>query len=397
MSACEQLAANASSGVAPALRAVDCLASETTAAAFGRLFGGNGALVPALTALLTLYIAFFAISLLTGRSRLGISALTPRMMTLGLVLTFATSWVAYQGVVWNLAIGAPDQIASVLTGAKGSATQIFADRIDIVFAAIAEVAGGSGQSAQGAGAGATSGSFTPANVMWLGALLLLLGTVGILVTARIALAVLLSVGPVFVVFALFPGTRGLTAGWLRGVVMTAITPLFVVVGGGIVMELLVPVIGALRSGEGVIDGRAAMALFLIATVHIALMTMITRVTGSVVSAWRVFGLANPDAPAAEAGSSAPLVPALPALETAVATATASASRRSAALAQATAPMAEAPGIAPGASPSRSGRTVVVTRTDSLSPAALPPQQTRRARGIGSRFQTQPSKAREMFR
>ena len=32
------------------------------------------------------------------------------MMTLGLVLTFTTSWVAYQGVVWNLAVGAPDQL-----------------------------------------------------------------------------------------------------------------------------------------------------------------------------------------------------------------------------------------------------------------------------------------------
>ena len=397
MSACEQLAANASSGVAPALRAVDCLASETTAAAFGRLFGGNGALVPALTALLTLYIAFFAFSLLTGRSRLGISALTPRMMTLGLVLTFATSWVAYQSVVWNLAIGAPDQIASVLTGARGSATQIFADRIDIVFAAIAEVASSTGQSAQGAGAGATSGSFTPANVMWLGALLLLLGTVGILVTARIALAVLLAVGPVFVVLALFTGTRGLTAGWLRGVVMTAIMPLFVVTGGGIVMELLVPVIGALRSGEGMIDGRAAMALFLIATVHIALMTMITRVIGSVVSAWRVFGLAggeSPDAQSAHAPS-APAAAMAPTMGSAAAAP--GVQRRNTYFAQAATPQADVPAPASVPAASRSGRTMVVTTIDSHSPAALPARQDRRARGIGSRFQTQPSKAREMYR
>ena len=110
MSACTQLAEGAAAGVAPALRAVDCLANETTAAAFGRLFGGGGALVPALTILLTLYIGFFAVSLLTGRSRLGISALTPRMMTLGLVLTFATSWAAYQGVVWNLAVGGPGEL-----------------------------------------------------------------------------------------------------------------------------------------------------------------------------------------------------------------------------------------------------------------------------------------------
>ena len=89
MSACDVLVENASLGVAPALRAVDCLAGETTALAFGRVFGSQGGLMPALLIVLTLYIAFFAISLMLGRSRLSISALTPRMLTLGLVLTFA--------------------------------------------------------------------------------------------------------------------------------------------------------------------------------------------------------------------------------------------------------------------------------------------------------------------
>ena len=238
MSACDQLTESASLGVAPALRAVDCLANESTSAAFGRLFGTEGALLPALTAVLTLYIAFFAVSLLTGRSRLGISALTPRMMTLGLVLTFSTSWIAYQSVVWNLVIGAPDQIAGILTGAKGSATLIFADRMDIIFAAIAEVAqpGVTGVGATAAASPTPQGAITPSSLVWLSALLLLLGTVGALITARIALAVLLAVGPVFVVFSLFPGTRGLCAGWLRGVVLTAVTPLFVVTGGGLMIE-----------------------------------------------------------------------------------------------------------------------------------------------------------------
>jgi type IV secretion system protein VirB6 len=293
MSLCDALVAQASAGVAPALRAVDCLANESTAAAFGRLFGSNGALVPALSIILTLYIAFFAITLLTGRSRIGISALTPRMLTLGFVLTFATSWVAYQGVVWNLAIGAPDQIATVLMGARGSATQIFADRIDMVFAAIAQV-GTAAQDAQASGGGppqVAQGSFTPENLMWLAAIILLLGTVGVLVAARIALAVLLAVGPVFVVFGLFSGTRGLCAGWLRGVVMTALSPLFVVVGGGLMLELLVPVVASLSIGEGV-DGRASLALFLIASVHVALIGMILKVTGAMVSGWSVFGLAT---------------------------------------------------------------------------------------------------------
>ena len=58
--ACQQLTDVASAGVAPALRAVDCVANEMTAGAFGQRFGGGGAMAPVLTILLTLYIAFFA-------------------------------------------------------------------------------------------------------------------------------------------------------------------------------------------------------------------------------------------------------------------------------------------------------------------------------------------------
>jgi type IV secretion system protein VirB6 len=401
MSGCDTLVANASLGVAPALRAVDCLAGETTAAAFGRLFGGQGALTQALIIILTLYIAFFAISLMLGRSRLSISALTPRMLTLGLVLTFVTSWMAYQSVVWNLATGAPDQIAGVLMGTGGSATRIFADRIDMVFAAIAEVSqAASGAqpaaAAQGAAQGAAVGSFTPANLMWLSALLLLLGTVGVLVTARIALAVLLAVGPVFLVFALFSGTRGLTAGWLRGVVLTAVTPLFVVVGGGMTLELLVPVIAALGGAEG-INGRAALALFLIAAVHVALMVMIMKVTNTMVSGWRVFGLssggdANRPAASAPLPAAAAVTPA-PALQDP----RAPAMNRAGAVAAGAATGGSPTGMVQSASsgPVRERRTVIA-QAAGMAPT-LPALPRQRARGIGSRFAAPAIRTREAVR
>lgn len=282
--ACDIARSEVGNGVAAALRGVDCVAGEMTQTAFGRLFGAGGALVPALTILLTLYVAFFAISLLTGRSRLGISALTPRMMTLGLVLTFATSWVAYQSVVWNLATGAPDQIASILAGSEGSATTLFADKIDIVFAAIAEATKDQAE--------ASAGTFSPPNLLWLGAMLFLLGTVGVLVTARIALAVLIAIGPAFVVLALFPATRGLFAGWLRAVVMLALAPLFAVLGGSLMLELAVPVIAGIADPTGGINPRAAMAFFLVGAVHVALMVLVMRTAATMVAGWRVFGLAG---------------------------------------------------------------------------------------------------------
>lgn len=399
MANCAQLAETASEGVAPALRAVDCLANETTSAAFGRLFGSDGALLPTLTIVLTLYIAWFAVSLLTGRSRIGISALTPRMMTLGLVLTFATSWVAYQGVVWNLAVGAPDQVAGILMGARGSATQLFGDRIDLIFAAIAEAGQNAGGGAQGAAqqtaAQVAQGTFTPANLMWLAAILLLLGTVGVLVTARIALAVLLALGPIFVIFGLFGGTRGLTAGWLRGVVLTAMTPLFVVVGGGIMLELLVPVVAQLR-GETGINGRAALALFTIAAVHVSLMAMVVRVGGTVVGGWRVFGLGEGER--ADRSPPLPGASSTPALQTYGAGTPATGagpSRAHQAAAAATLPV-EIHAASP-AEPSRGSSTRTVIDRASRTGPDLPSLPHNRARGVGSRFRAPLRQVRELRR
>lgn len=408
MSLCGELAAGASLGAGPALRAVDCLANEAAASAFGRLFGrgeaGGGALLPALTILLTLYIGLFAFALITGRSRIGISALTPRMLTLGLVLTFATSWLAWQQVVWNLAIGAPDQLASLLIGAKGSATQIFADRLDLVSAAIAEAAdqAGANDSAQAASAARAASTFSPEGLMWLAAMLLLLGTVGILATARIALAVLLALGPVFVVLALFRGTRGLTAGWLRGVVMTAVAPLFVVVAGSLMLELVVPVVASLR-GENGIDARAAMALFLIAAVHCALMGMVMKVAGAIVAAWHVFGHGSVEqaassssaAHAASLAATPAAAAANPAMIAATPSRSATAAASSAMIGRGGEPAA-AGAADPAARSSRTVRTVVTGSPGSSAQTAIGNSRPR-AHGIGSRFASRPAPYRKMMR
>jgi hypothetical protein len=219
------------------------------------------------------------------------------MLTLGLVLTFATSWAAYQGVVWNLAVGAPDQIAGLLTGTTGSATDGFANKIDIVFARLVEASGD---------ADAPTSTYSPLGLLWLGATLLLLGTVGVLVTCKIALAILLALGPVFVVLALFRGTRGLFVGWLKGMVLLALAPLFAVLGGSMILELAVPVLTALAPAvPGEINPQAAMAFFVLGAVHVALMVIILSVANTMVSGWTVFGLAGSAGNDSEARPGAP--------------------------------------------------------------------------------------------
>jgi type IV secretion system protein VirB6 len=390
IAACQQAVGQVGSGIAASLQGVDCAASGMAGAAFNRLFGTEGSLVPALTILLTLYVALFAFALITGRSRVGVSSLTPRIVTLGLVLTFATSWIAYQSVVWNLATGAPNEIAGILTGTPGNATMVFAQKIDVVFQALIQAS---------AGQDTPETAFSPPGLLWLGGTLFLLATVGLLATTRIALAILLAIGPVFVVFALFPGTRGLFVGWLKGVVMLAIAPLFAVLGGSLMLELSVPVLAALVAVPGQIDAQAAMAFFMIAAVHTALMVLVLKVAGTMVAGWSVFGLAGRDrTERTTTAGTAGTVPHVAQMSHAV-TATVVDRARGVSSAIATnsqqAAGARSPANENNRALNRRAAQLVAgsVPTISLSPGSF----NSRAKGIGSRFRNAPSRKLEKFK
>ena len=384
---CAQIAAQAGSGVAAALRAVDCTAGQVTSEAFGRLFAPGGSMATVLTILLTLYIAIFGLQLLTGRSSLGVRALTPRMITIGLVLTFATSWVAYQSVVWNLVVGGPNQLAGILTGVDGSATDVFAQKIDVVFLAIQEASQGQDDIS----------AFSPPGMMWMGAMLFMLGSLGLLVTAKIALAILLALGPVFVVMALFNGTRGLFAGWLKGVVMLALAPLFAVLGGTIMLELAVPILSRLVVTPGEINAQAAMGFFMIGAVHVALMVLVLKTTATMVGGWTVFGLAGSDKDR-DAGVNTASVPAAQTAAAYNARQTEAAQAASNSMAQARQINLSAQQVASAANDGAGGgayaggnggaRTVKVFATASGGAQAAPLKSgPSRAQGVGSRFRS----------
>jgi type IV secretion system protein VirB6 len=286
MNQCAPFGADGPAGVADALQKVDCLANDATAMSFGRLFGAHGSFQTALTIILTLYIALLAFNLLTGRSALRLSVLTPRMMTLGLVLTFATSWIAYQSVVWNLATGAPDEVASVLIGSKGSATVLFAQQLDGFFDAITTAAS-TMQPQPPAVVVATPAMVSSANILSLGALIMLLGTVGVLVVCRLALAALLILGPVFIVLALFDGTRGLFEGWLKSVAMFAFVPLLTVVMGSGALVAIAPMVAGLDQAGGPIPLRTAVSILVASIIYLSLMLLIFKVAGTLTKSWRL--------------------------------------------------------------------------------------------------------------
>src|SRR5207253_1725738 len=137
---------------------------------------------------------------------------------------------------------------------------------------------------------AASGFSSPANILSIGALIMLLGTVGVLVVCRLALAALLIIGPIFIVLALFEGTRGLFEGWLKSVAMFALVPLLTVVMGSGAMVAIGPMVAGLDQAGAEIPLRTAVSILVASIIYAALMLLVLRVAANLTRGWRL-GLA----------------------------------------------------------------------------------------------------------
>jgi type IV secretion system protein VirB6 len=283
IAACPAILPGGDAGLAAGIGALDCQINAAVTLGYGRLFGQGGAFGAALTTLLTVYVAFIAYGLITGRTRLTLPTMTPKILALGLVLTFATAWPAYQAMVYDLLTKGPDQVASAFLGAHGGATQAFAGRLDALFAQVAEVA----QAVGALGHGPSGDGQVAVKLVWASAITLLVSTVGLLVVSRIVLAVLLALGPVFIVLALFDRTRGLFEGWLRTTTALAFTPMLLVLGGSGVLASLSPVIAAIADdpAAAVADLRPIMTLFLGAIVYALLLIALAWTAVSLTRGW----------------------------------------------------------------------------------------------------------------
>ncbi|MFT3755119.1 MAG: type IV secretion system protein [Pseudoxanthomonas sp.] len=285
MNLCPAIPGGDSASLSNTLAAIDCQLNGAVAAGYGRLFGHGGVFIGVLTAVLTLYVALLALGLVTGRTRLTLSAAMPKVLALGLVLTFASAWPAYQTVVYDLLARGPDQIASAFVGRGSGATRIFVLRLDEMFGRWLELA----QALQSQGEQASPNLKLAAKLAWAGSLLLVLSTAGLLVMARAVLAILLALGPVFIVFALFRGTRGLFEGWLKTTLAFALTPMLIALGGAGAIALISPLLDEvaqdpLAAGEAL---QPVAMLFLAALIYAGTLLALLWTAISLTRGWRL--------------------------------------------------------------------------------------------------------------
>lgn len=210
---------------------VDCQTANLAEQGF-RAIGAGTQFAQALDATLVIAVALFGYRMLMGRT----PALRDGMVLvikIGFVLALAQHWSAYQPVIFNVATRAPQTLVGEILGQagsqNGSAEDALVSRAETVDATLGAILyperGGNIQRVspvQSDAANPAGSELAPESRELLSSAnrIMMLTFLSAAVGLRIALAVLLSLAPLFIASLLFDTVRTLFAGWLRALMGT---------------------------------------------------------------------------------------------------------------------------------------------------------------------------------
>lgn len=197
--------------------------------------GAFGSLTPIVRILWRLmfiiFIAVFGYKVIIS-GRFTATDLIVNSLKIVILLLIATEWDTFYLLVYAMATDMPSDIAgqimggasnalgsNALTNDDASANRALSDFYDRSMQVVAKLL----ESASWR----EWGLYLYAMTVWLGALGFTGYAAMLIVLSKIAVAILLAIGPLFILLLIFTNTRGLFEGWLRSLLNYAIIPIFV--------------------------------------------------------------------------------------------------------------------------------------------------------------------------
>ena len=281
---------------------VDCQAQSIGANGYEALAAPGSTLSLLVTAFLTLFVALLGFRMLFGQTpslRDGVLA----FVKIGIVLALATSWGVYRTLVYDVALRGPAEVAATVgqpSGLPGAGAGLverlgFADRNFIRYAALGQgpiITFGPGQPPVNA-YGQPVQPFSNFDGFAMGGarILYLTGAIGGLAAMRLAAGFLLALGPFFIAFLLFEGTRGLFVGWIRALGAVALGALGIALMLGVelvLIEMKLAELITLREANVATPG-AAVELFVITLIFTLVMLAMVYTAAKVALGFRLPG------------------------------------------------------------------------------------------------------------
>ncbi|WP_293678090.1 type IV secretion system protein [uncultured Phenylobacterium sp.] len=214
------------------LDTVDCQTRTYAQGGYLALTQGSSVFQSALTALLTIYVAWFGYRMLFAQGNTRLSDATGIGLKIGVILTLVTSWSTFQALVFDVADRAPVEIAALVSApltaeGRSSLAANPIDGLQAVYDEFSNTAVALGKQA-GTGAGVkaySSPQAASAEAMSTATGAIFLAGPGVIAAATLAIGILTAVGPIFIALALIPATRGLFVGWVRALAASALIPM----------------------------------------------------------------------------------------------------------------------------------------------------------------------------
>jgi type IV secretion system protein VirB6 len=191
----------------------------------------SAALQPAIVTLGTLYVMFWGYMQLTGKIEEPFLAGLRRIILLVIVLGGALQLWLYNAVIVDTFYNAPAQLAAVVAGAASPV-----NTLDVVWQA-----GGTVANQLWSRGGVFHGDFgfyIAGVLVWIVMGLVCCYAMFLIALSKIALAVLLALGPLFISFRLFDGTRRLFDAWLMQLANYGFITVLTVLVGALLLSLI---------------------------------------------------------------------------------------------------------------------------------------------------------------
>jgi len=212
------------------LATVECQTRVYAESGYLALTSGSPVFQGVLTAVLTIYVALIGYRMLFAQGSTRLSDAPGIALKIGIILALVTSWSTFQALVFDVADRAPVEIAAIVSAplSEGGGSDLAArpvDGLQTAYEEFSETGAAYGRLAGPNAKGYSSPQAAAAEASAAASGVLFLSSAGVISAATLAIGVLTAVGPIFIVLALIPATRGLFVGWVRAMAAAALTPL----------------------------------------------------------------------------------------------------------------------------------------------------------------------------
>ena len=277
--------------VVPILNLIDSIINTYV---FGVYNNINGTVISLWTAGFTLFVAIYGFRIVVSGSMSAEETFNNavKMMFVFVIATQADNFTFF---VFNFFTEFPNELSAVILDSSqatvnGTATEGTASGTNAALGRFFD----DGFAAAGAIA-LQGGTFNP--LPYLYSFLVIIGTLALtgislilLIVAKVFVAVLLAVGPLFVLALMFPTTRGFFEGWFRALMNYAFIPLFAYAVLALILRILTGTTVDLlaNSGPGQNNVLPFMASFLLMTfIGVVVMSQVPNMTASVTGGFAV--------------------------------------------------------------------------------------------------------------